>query len=178
MKHSRRPWVRLAVLAMFVLAALSTASAQSLHAKWFKVLVKADTCRVNPYTGFFSSYKFQFYIYVYLHYAGPGESPRGSLYDWEVWSKTEGGRWECVMEFSESSSSQSENFFPDINMSLPTEKGDNFSTYVTPRIVASPLSNTFVAGGEIYAGRDINGRRLYGWLTMTGKLVPMPKWVD
>ena len=63
-------------------------------------------------------------------------------------------------------------------MSLPTEKGDNFSTYVTPRIVASPLSNTFVAGGEIYAGRDINGRRLYGWLTMTGKLVPMPKWVD
>jgi len=176
MTHSKHTWVRWAVLAIFVLGAFSTASAQSLHDKWFKVLVKADTSRLNANTGFFSSYKFQFYIYVYLDYVGPDASPRGSLYDWEIWSKTEGGRWECIMNFTEPSSPYSENFFPDLYMRLATEKGDYFSTYLTPRIVASPLSNAFVAGGEIYAGRDINGQSLFGWLTMKGQMTPRPKW--
>ena len=176
MKHSRRPWVRLAVLAMFVLAALSTASAQSLHNKWFKVLVKADTCRVNPVTGKFSLNKFQFYVYVHLEYVAPDDAPRGALYSFEVWSKTPDGRWGRAHLFRGTSSLYSENFFPDMNLRLATEKGDTLRTYVTPRIVASPLSNSFTAGGEIYFGNDINGQHLYGWLTMTGQMVPRPKW--
>ncbi len=176
MHSCKRFVIGLAVLAIFVLGAFSTASAQSLHDKWFKVLVKADTSRLNPATGKFSSKKFQFYIYVRLVYVGPDASPRGSLYEWEIWSKTTDGRWGQAMFFYMDSSPYSENFFPDLNMRLNTEKGDSLRTYVTPRIVATPLSNSFAAGGEIYAGHDVNGQLLYGWLTMSGQMVPKPKW--
>ena len=178
MKQSRHSWVRLAVLAMFVLAALSTASAQSLHDKWFKVLVKADTSRLNPVTGFFSSYKFQFYIYVHLEYVGPGDEPRGAIYDWEIWTKNEGGWWFVATQDTIESDPYSENFFPDCGMPLNTEKGDLLATFVTPRIIARPTVNAFAAGGEICLGRDCDERRLFGWLTMTGHIVPRPKWAD
>ncbi len=176
MKHSRRPWVRLAVLAMFVLAALSTASAQSLHDKWFKVLVKADTSRLNPVNGNFSSYKFQFYIYVHLEYIEPGISPRGAHYRCVFWTKFENGMWGMAMVNRARTHPFSENFFPQCWIRLHTEKGDALATYVSLRIVATPTTNSFSAAGDIWEGYDINGKLLFGWLTMTGRIVPRPKW--
>jgi len=161
---------------MFVLAALSTASAQSLHNKWYKVLVKADTSRLNTDTGFFSSYKFQFYVYVHLEYVGPGDEPYGAVYNWEIWTKNEFGQWSVGMRDTIESDRYCENFLIDCWMCLSTEKDDWISSYVTPRIVATPLGNAFIAGGEIYAGHDREWRRLFGWLTMTGQMVPRPKW--
>lgn len=174
---SKRSLIGVVVLAILVFGAFSTASAQSLHDKWFKVLVKADTSRLTPSTGFFSSYKFQFYIYVHLEYVGPGGPPRGSVYNWEIWCKRLGGRWGLALRsILVASNPYSEHIFSNRWIGLTTETGEYLETLIAPRIVAAPLSNAFIAGGEIFAGLDRDGRRLFGWLTMKGQMTPRPKW--
>jgi len=178
MKHTHHLGLRAAVLTILLFMSVAAVSAQSLDGKWFKFLVTADAWRVDPDTGKQLPYKFEFYAYVHFTYVGPGHLPRGSVYDYEVWSKYAPGSWAISASSQEWTSEYSENFFEDWWLEFFTPSGGYFFTYITPRAVVPPLGNAFKAGGEIYRGDDGTGKIIYGWLTLTGQLTTKPGFAD
>jgi len=168
MKRTNHLGPRVVLLAILLFVSMTAVSAQSLDGKWFVLNCKVTARAVNPDTGYVTQYNTGFKAYVYFSYVKPATAPRGSEYYCEVWSQSSPGNWVVSYSGDRSTSSISENFFPDWGMPLYIKDGANIGTFITPHV--SVALNLFKAGGEIFTGEDPMGRPLFGWITISGQL--------
>lgn len=169
MERAHHPGLKIVAgaLMLFVLMT-AVVSAQTLHDKWFKVNIVAKTFKVDPDTGLSKPYNFRVAVYMYLEYAAPGYSPRGSIYNYAFWEKNKAGNWVIFCEGQIHTAPQSENFFRNLSLRFELPGGGFFDTHMTAYISANPKK--FKGGGEIYNGYDADDFPVLGWQTSTGTI--------
>ncbi len=154
----------------FVLA--PAASAQALDGKWFKVNCKCTTQAIND-AGNHADYNFSFNVYFHFSYSGPGPAPRGSVYDYQIWSQIAPDVWKITSSATgRTTNGLNESFFSDWGMSLAAKNGSVIFSFNSPFVSVEP--GIFRSGGEIFTGQDPQGRTLIGWVLMNGSLVNKP----
>ncbi len=148
------------------------ASGQTLDDKWYKINCQCTTRAINS-EGNSVAYNFSFNFYIHLGYVRPGPSPRGSVYDFEVWSQVAPDNWVITLTGTDRGTlGISENFFPDWGMPIAAKNGAYIYVYTSPFVSAEP--GIWRSGGEIYGGADPQHRTLIGWVIMNGSLVVEP----
>lgn len=163
-------WIKIAEgMLLFFILMTAVFSAQTLDDKWFKVNIVAKTFKVDPDTGLSKLYNFRVTAYMRLEYVAPGNSPRGSIYDYAFWCKNETGTWVKYSDSQINTAPRSENSFRNLSLRLGLPGGGFFDTHMTAYICANP--KIFKGGGEISNGYDANDYAVYGWHTATGTIV-------
>ncbi len=165
---------RLKGLALFLVCAAAFAfvlapavSAQTLDGKWYKVNCKVTAKAVDRFMGDITDYASSFVIYMHFAYQGVGDTPRGSLYDVQIWSKYAPGEWQVTFAGVVPTNGYNENVFPELVISAISSP----RTLVLVEGSAMVNPNLIKGVGIIKANKDPQGRYFFGQMTFTGSCV-------